>query len=161
MSELKGRIISKSDAEKEINQYLDIRRRTYDEVVKAVKTAGVGDDALTYFSDKEVAFFFDFSLIQKLQDAAGADANGVLVFYAAAPSDDSSLGIKQGSTTVVAVPVNITSDTSEIKDVSLIIKDVDNAAVEYPGGFVIDDITKTIKDLSTFKPDRTSNFQSR
>lgn len=145
-----GRVITRKMAEDEIEKYLSIRKETFT-IVKAVvdnlPLTSDGDGAKTYFSDTEISFVFDKTSIDEVFRLGGEHCNGLRVYYGAAPSDEPTLSIQKGSTTVVLVPCKI-QDSSPFLITNIVPRTMtDDAAVEYPGG-VRRSIADTDMDLS-------------
>ena|SRR5687768_11144943 len=155
MPDFKGRIISKSQAEDEISQYLIIRKGSYNKI----KTAVTGDpEAERYFGDTEVSFVFHKDFVDALTTLAGSKGcNAVRVYYGAAPEDEGD--IKKGSTTVVLVAAKITEDAmGNITRVENVWANESTAAIQYPGGCRIPDTTQITINLADDIATTVHNF---
>jgi hypothetical protein len=141
-----GRIIPVKVANEEINRFLRVRESTYNSIQNAVQN--LGPSAVTYHSDVENSFTFDMESLKKLFDIVGEEKfNGLRVYYAAAHKNEEINGKPRtvGSTTVVLVPCKITyAETGEVLKIENVIVDIEQAAVEYPGGNKKEDLTANV-----------------
>lgn len=131
MANLTGEFINATTANSEINKFLDIRNKCYFHAYSKLQSEKVPPDCLTYYSDLEISFIFDRTLIQDLFneiDQSGQHCNALRIYYAADPG-------KNGSTTVVLVGACYDKVDNEVTRVTNVFpNDQNHAAIEYPGG---------------------------
>jgi len=154
MSRIQGKVIDKATAKAEIEQYLKIRNNTYTDVNATV--GGKLPISKKYFSDKEISFVFEKSLIEGLLALASQKgANCVRIYYGAALDTDAN----PGSSTLVIIPAQLTYDgNGEIIKVENKLYSDNLAGVEYPGGCILDDTTKVTIDIDGDVLTSTTDF---
>jgi hypothetical protein len=147
-----GKPIDLEEANREVNEYLDVRRKSYPVIQAALQ--GAEPEVVRHYADTEISFIFDKLCIARLLEIGGDTCNGIRVYYGAAPAGKTVDGepIERGSTTMVLVPCKIEYDdpinpTTVTHIRNLMIENGD-AAIEYPGG-VIRDIGTMNFDLRT------------
>ena len=78
-----GQVITRQQAEDEIETFLLIRKETYP-VVKAVvdhlSMPPLPEGSRTYYSDIEISFVFDRESIEKVFSMGGSACNGIRVY---------------------------------------------------------------------------------